>query len=239
MSRRRVLVLRAIEDADGLCDALAARGAEAVRLPLLAYAPGPDIGGVASAVAALDNDGWVVLTSPRAVAALAATSAAAGRVAVVGPRTAATARARGLQVDLEGTGAGAGALLPRLLLERPSAVVRLVGDRALSGLDDGLAGSSVPVTRLVVYETALQVPSATEVARALDDTSAACFTSPSSLEALLAVTPDSWRRDVLPIMRAAALGRTTAEALEAAGVQDVRVAAEPNDASLAVAAVAD
>jgi uroporphyrinogen-III synthase len=238
MGRPRVLVTRAVEDAAPLARALEARGVEPVLLPLLAYAPGPDCGRVAAALAA-DPGAWVVVTSVRALPALLAASRPPGmRLAVIGPRSAEAARAAGLQVDLEGNGDGAAALAT-LLAEREAAgrALHVSGDRARHELEAGLRERGWEVRRLVVYETRCRVPDPDERAAAFTDLAAVCLASPSALEALLSLaTRDreagSWTR--WPV---AAIGSTTAEAARRAGFRRVVEALRPDAEDLADAAI--
>ena len=236
MSLPRVLVTRAEEDADGLCEAIASAGGEAVRLPLLGFEAGPDKISATDGADAPDGDVVVAVTSPRAVDAVAEADGSFA-VAVVGQGTARRARERGLNVALVSDGSGAGALADALVARRPARVVWACGERSLPILDERLGAAGIPVIRRTVYRTVVRRPEASVVEAALTDLAAATFTSPSTVEALVGCAPQAafeWVRGSVPC---AALGRTTAEALELSGFRLIRVARESSDSALARAAL--
>jgi uroporphyrinogen-III synthase len=108
----RIVLTRAAGGNDALAARLRGAGLEALECPLVAVEPipGPPVG--------LDGYDWLLLTSRHGVEALAArgTTGQAGRVAVVGPGTAAAAREHGLEPDLVAsvsTQEGLAAALPR------------------------------------------------------------------------------------------------------------------------------
>ena len=221
--RPRVLVTRPAEDAAALSDALRERGCEPVELPLIGFEPSSDADVVASKVKALDADGWIAVTSPRASATLAAAGGAYGRGLVqVGP---ALPNAAGVAEELIRRGA--------------TSVLWLCGDRALPTLGARLAGAGVEVAKLVVYRTVLLCPGEAEMDDALLGLAAATFTSPSTVEALAACAKTPWLEAARASLRCVALGATTSSALSAAGFSRVVVAASPTHAALAAAASGD
>jgi len=99
LAGRRIVVTRPEAQARPLADVLERLGARAAVVPLVEIAPPADPGPLDAALASLPSYDWVVFTSANAVAALRDRAQAAGlvRVAVVGPATAAAARAAGLE----------------------------------------------------------------------------------------------------------------------------------------------
>lgn len=212
--------MRPADDAEALCDALVARGCEPVRLPLLAFDPGPDADVVAATIEELASDAWIAVTSPRASSALTGAGGTHGRGLVqVGP---ALPNAAGVADELVRRGA--------------TSVLWLCGDRSLPTLADRLAASGVELKRLVVYRTVLLAPAGEERDSSLSGLAAATFTSPSTVEALVACSDPSWLETARESLRCVALGGTTSSALSVAGFVRVEVAAAPTDDALADAA---
>jgi len=174
--------------------------------------------------------GGLIFTSPRAVEAvrrLGSLLEAWRRrpVYVVGPRTAAAAQELGLQP--RGETAGSGRELARLILqalrpERP--LLFLCGARRRDELPTLLREEGLPLEELVVYDTRPSVP---ELPAEAPDW--VVFFSPSGLEAA--------RR--LPIareqVRVAAIGPTTAAALQQEGWEVAAVARTPTPEGLLAA----
>jgi uroporphyrinogen III methyltransferase/synthase len=109
LAGHRVLVTRARAQAGSTLAALAARGAEAVLLPLIEIVPPADPAPLRAALARVAEYDWVVVTSANAARAVAAGLADLGRapgalgparVCAVGPATAAALAGAGLRVDL-------------------------------------------------------------------------------------------------------------------------------------------
>lgn len=220
MSRPRVLVLRAEDGARSTLEALAEAGFEPVHLPLQRFEPTAQAGRFAARAREQDV-AWVVVTSARAVSCLGRPRAP---VAAVGASTARALEAAGLAVALQGE-AGAEelvAVFPDPGPQQPHTVLWPTGDRSRPTLKRGLAARGWRVEPWQVYRQVHVRPPCDEVVRALADLQGALFTSPSSVEALLAVAPDAPRG--LPTV---ALGATTARELEEAGFRDVRTASAP------------
>jgi uroporphyrinogen-III synthase len=100
---RRILVLRPQDQAEELAAALRAAGAEPVAVPAIRILPASDWAPVEAALGR--PHGWTVFTSVNGVRAVAGrlggallAQAAAGRLAAVGPATAAALREHGLEV---------------------------------------------------------------------------------------------------------------------------------------------
>jgi uroporphyrinogen-III synthase len=129
-------------------------------------------------------------------------------VAAVGPGTARALEAAGLRVDLVGAG-GAAELPARLPLAAGARVLFPCAEEARADLEQALSGRGLEVRRVAVYRTrAMTAP------RLDPDCDARVYTSPSAVEAAL-----TWER-AHPGRGTAllALGRTTAAALEQAGL---------------------
>ncbi|UXY15871.1 uroporphyrinogen-III synthase [Chitiniphilus purpureus] len=177
LARRRIWVTRPAGQADALCAALAAQGAEPVRLPLLQIAPAADAAPLQAALDALAGFDLAVFVSPSALDAVAAARTApwpAGvPAAVVGPGSAARARALGIapviappahfdsagllaELDTHGSWAGRRAVLFR-------------GDGGRPDLPDGLRARGLDLTVVAAYR---RLP-ATLTIQALDDALAA------------------------------------------------------------------
>jgi uroporphyrinogen-III synthase len=105
LAGRRVLVTRAVGQASKLSDALRARGAEPVEVPVLEIRPPEFLDPLDEALRKLESYDWLVFTSANAVRALVERSAALGigfsktpPVAAVGEATASAARDAGFAV---------------------------------------------------------------------------------------------------------------------------------------------
>ena len=190
-----VFLIARCDATDGpLADALAARGARVLRLPLVVFDPGPDLEALGA---------W--LTDPPEAAAIAWTSrrAAEALVALGLPRHA--ARLRAMPLFALGAESAAPAIQAGLPVEIPDdprdarrlaahlasqgavrRVAVLQGDRALPDLREGLRETALEVTAFEVYRTRLASPDTGEVARALeaDRLLAVAYFSPSAVEAL-------------------------------------------------------
>ena len=237
MQRRRVLVTRAAEDAPALVAALEAAGYEAVLLPLIAR---QRVLNEHLCWPAVQPD-WIVTTSPAATEALQAACLRhpTAHVAVVGETSAKAARAAGIVPTLVGSGAGAAALLDALdaakLLDasRDARVVLwLRGDRALPDLRDGLRARGALVEELVVYATQLLQPARAAVHQVLQRLHATVFTSPSTVEALVAAGPT-----LADCGLTIASGAATAAALAQAGFSRTIQASGPSPHELVEALV--
>jgi uroporphyrinogen III methyltransferase/synthase len=152
---RRVLVPRAGHQAGVTSDALRARGAEPIELPLLAIVDPPDLDAARAAVRRAGTYDWVIFTSDNGVdrffrlvdeAALDARLFRAAKLAAIGEGTARSLRARGVRADIvppsfrgealadavvdaivrdRGASEGARVLLPRALVARDVVPERL------------------------------------------------------------------------------------------------------------------
>lgn len=210
-------------------------GREAVCEPVLAFTF-PRQAALRDRLTRRDHYAGLIATSPRVAAALDRVFTERSELAqtwhgapayAVGPKTAARVEALGLRS--RGAEAGdAAALADRIVGDAPSApLLFLCGNRRRDTLPTRLREGDVPFDELVVYEThprdSLDLPSST-------GSTWLAFFSPSGLEAVRqaeAVDPAEYR--------IAAIGPTTAGALEESGLSVEAVAAKPSPEGLVAA----
>jgi uroporphyrinogen-III synthase len=171
----RVWVTRDEGDDGRMAAALRSAGLEAIVEPVLTTAI---IGDAREAIARLGPDDWLVLTSPRAIAAVAAEAARVPHVAVVGERSRMEAEARGMRVALVSTTGDAQGLWHELSLRAGGAGSRICYPRsALADVPD-LPG--VRIEAPVIYE-----PHPRDFDRSVvDRVDVTCFTSASAVDAV-------------------------------------------------------
>jgi uroporphyrinogen-III synthase len=202
---KRVVNTRSPSQAPELDELLRHRGAVPLSYPCIDIAPPQDAGVLGHALAQLaaGRFDWLVLTSANAVRALAgaveaegamdqaplvprALNVARARVAVVGPETAASARALlNLSIDLEPKEYTAQAVAAELVARGAREVLLPVSDRARDTLPRVLGAHGADVTTVIAYRTILGrggVDLATMLRRSGAD--AITFTSPSTVENL-------------------------------------------------------
>ena len=234
-----VVVTRATDQAGSLADALRERGAEVVELPVIAIAEST-VGG-AALTEALDRAvagryDWIVVTSPngaRRVAGGLAGRAFPGRIAAVGPKTAAPLVAAGHAVDLVPASAVAEGLLAEFPVPGDPAgggrvlVARAETARAL--LPDGLRAAGWEVEVVVAYRNvAPDVDPGVLAAAARADL--VTFTSESTVHRYHDLFPG-----VVSPVEAACIGPISAAAARHAGHEVVQ--ADPHSVEGLVAAV--
>lgn len=199
----RVLVPRPVAGTSPAVVALAAAGASAEVVPLIATVPPEDTGPLDDVLLALGADWyrWLVLTSAAAVPVLAARAEAVGRtladltaevsVAAVGPGTARALRDAGVEVDLTppppSTAHSLVAAWPAPRGER-TRVLFPRGDLAAPTLTDGLRTRGWQVDDVVAYRTVPADPPSADVRAAWSggDIRAALLTSASTVRELVA-----------------------------------------------------
>lgn len=234
-----VVVTRATDQAGSLADALRERGAEVVELPVIAIAE--STAGGAALTEALDRAvagryDWIVVTSPngaRRVAGGLAGRAFPGRIAAVGPKTAAPLVAAGHAVDLVPASAVAEGLLAEFPVPGDPAgggrvlVARAETARAL--LPDGLRAAGWEVEVVVAYRNvAPDVDPGVLAAAARADL--VTFTSESTVHRYHDLFPG-----VVSPVEAACIGPISAAAARHAGHEVVQ--ADPHSVEGLVAAV--
>jgi uroporphyrinogen-III synthase len=159
LAGRRVLLTRSAEDCAEWAEKLAGYGAVPIALPCIHTEIADTPALRAELAAGVADADWIVFTSRRGVEAFATLydgPLGDARVAVVGPVTAETARARLGRVDLVGRGTAellAGELLASGALNgRPRMLLPLAAN-ADDRLVRALTSAECPCTRLDVYRT--------------------------------------------------------------------------------------
>jgi len=217
--------------------ALRARGLDVLELPSVHTEPLRDERPLAQALRSLGPSDLLVLTSAAGAAAVRSAAGAEqvrAPVAAVGPTTAASARAAGLDVVFVG-GGGGHALAAEVPLPRGT-VLLARSDRALRDLPEVLRERGARVREVVAYITVVGLDGyrAAAAVEAVGRTgTCAIITSPSALEGLLdAVTVA--RLGAIPLV---ALGPATAAAIRSC-LQVEPVVAESTQTGDLVRAVA-
>jgi len=240
-----VAVTRADDQADALCAALEARGAEPVRTPTIRIEPPPSLFELDAALAAVARYDWLVFTSANGVriACDRAKEIGAGpfgsggrRVAAVGRVTAAALEARGVPVAFVPSPEGSSALARALPNVEGRRVLLARGDKADAALGRILSGRGAGVDQVTAYLTVPVAPAG----RGLDELSigvdAITFTSPSTVAGFVSLGPD-WR-GLIRRTAVATIGPTTTAAAMTRGLGVHAEAKERTTAALVEAVAA-
>jgi len=242
LAGRRVLVTRAADQGTDLVDALRAKGAEVVHVPLLVIAPPADPRPLQEAARSIDGYDWLLLTSANAAHAIAAAlGPGAGlpatlRVGSSGPATSAVIRSLfpRTPVAAEATSRfGSPGLAEALALVDVSGLRMLlpVSDRSPAAIGETLRRRGAKVDAVVAYRTAIDDAAGPGLREALArGVDVATFASPSAVEAFVR------SRGTAGDLPAVVIGPTTAEAARAAGLR-VAGTAEPETSDGLVAAL--
>lgn len=227
LAGRTVVITRAEAQSAGLRDALVARGATVVAVPVLAIAPPADGGeALRDAAATCDTADWIVLTSPNGADAFAAAldgRACTTPVAVVGRATAQRAEGHGLRVALVPARFVAEGLV-EVFPDAPASggdVLVAQAEAARDVVARGLEAKGWRVRAVVAYRSVAAPVAADALARARA-ADAIAFTSGSTVEHYLAAAG----RGALPPV-VACIGPVTADVARAHGVA-VDVVADPH-----------
>ncbi len=238
---RRVLVVRAHEQARTLCQELRRRGAQPLQVPLLVFESVKDRAPLEAALERLELYDWLVFASANAIRfsgiADALPGARALRVACIGPATADAAREAGLRVDVMPEQR----FLPEDLavaIERagPLSGARVLLPRAEAGLPtlrQALELRGAEVDDPVAYRTEIPRGAGKALREAVDGgLDAVLLASPSSVAHLATLLG----RDALAsLARSSAffcIGPTTAAALRGEGVEAVAVSEQQHEQAL-------
>lgn len=242
LSGRVVAVTRDGDPLDPLVASLEAAGALVRSWPTLAFAPTDDPTALRDAVGRLDAFDWVAFTSSRAVEPVTRRAPWSGRgprVAAVGTGTAERLRGNGWPVDLVGEGDGAAGLVAALGREGVAGkrVLFPAGNLAAPALEEGLRALGAEVERVEAYRTLFCPPDPDVVRRDLArGVHVVVFTSPSAVDGLALALGGDLAHEVAGC-RVVAAGRTTAGAVEKAGIAGGTVAASPDPDGLVNACV--
>ena len=251
LAGKRVVVTRALEQSQSLVDALRDAGAEAILLPLIAFAPAEN---PAELDACLKNSArfdWVFFTSQNALRGVQERCAALElslpkilqgvKIAAVGPATAEAVAAAGLSVNFVSRIHTGVALAEELSAETQNKRVFLPrSDRANPDLIEVLNQNGWQVTPVVAYKT---VSSNADSSVALEsllhgDADATLFFSPSAVHHLRDLIGSQRFRDLSQQSIFVAIGPVSENALKAEGVSRILVAGD-STVSAAVAALSD
>lgn len=192
-----VLVTRPQEQARRLTDALAAEGASALEVPVIALEP-PESWGPLDAAIAADGYDWTIFTSANGVRFFWQRLEAAGRgaewfegnrTATIGPETARTLEARGVRPTLVPNEFVAEALVAALADAGPLGGQRILApraDRTRDALTRGLRDRGAIVDEVVAYRT-VRAPAARDLEGHLrvGGIDVVTFTSSSTVRSLL------------------------------------------------------
>ena len=173
---------------------------------------------------------WAVFTSARAAAATAEVSMSGVKNVAVGKSTAAALERHGRSVDLMPEAGNAAAAADALLrVATPdTAVIFFRGDKSLPTVPTRLRAAGIEVREVTVYRTtAVSRETATLAAERILDADAVLFGSPAGVEVLSAAVSLTSIAAQKPELVWGALGRTTGEALRAAGISEPVIAARP------------
>jgi uroporphyrinogen-III synthase len=235
-----VAVTREEGDEATLATLLRDRGATIVSWPAIRWAPA-DPGPLDAALAGLGAFHWVVLTSPRAVEAVAGrdpTWPPSLRLAAVGGATRAAAEARGWPVHVVPSIQTAEALVAALAGAGVGAGARVLfpaSELARDTLETGLRRLGAEVVRVTAYRTVPAELNREACARALaaGEVQVISVASPSAVEGLKAALGDRLFATAAASTVMAAIGPTTGAAARAAGVDRVIEASDHSLAGLA------
>lgn len=205
---KRVLVLRAKEQAQDAESVLRAYGAEPVAVPALVIAPPPDPARLEQAVREASSYGFIVFTSANGVTRFFdvlctqlkkdVRALAPARIAAIGPKTAEALRSYGVRADVVAKDFVGEALAAELAAVIGSEKTRVLLPRALVARDvvpDSLRALGHTVDVVAAYETRGPDPADAERLRrglGSGDISAVLFTSSSTVTHVASVLgPDA------------------------------------------------
>jgi uroporphyrinogen III methyltransferase/synthase len=246
---RRVLVTRPRAQIQQLAEPLRAAGAEPVGLPLIELEEASDARPLEAALQRLADYDAVVFTSANAARFTAARAAALGlacsdpawpRVVCVGPATAAEASQLGYRVDLvpdlRFDADGVFEAIERAIPPRGRRFLLPRAEEARERLPEALREAGAEVDAVVAYRTAPAELEPSGLRRDLvrGRLDVLTFTSPSAVRRFGELLDETSRRAALRCV-IAAIGRTTAAALEERGMAPAVVAERAESGALVAA----
>lgn len=226
---RRVVVTRPREQAAGLVEGLRQRGADVVEAPVIRIEAPEDPAPLDAAIDRLEDFDWIVFTSANGVRCFLERLRELGKelpgrghqkLAAIGPATAASLRAEGIEVDLVPQKFVAEEVFEALRRAGPLEGKRILlprADIAREALPELLRTAGAEVEVVVAYRT---VPVSEEIAEALDlvrdgRVDVVTFTSGSTVRSFLAAVPD--QEELRGKFASASIGPITSRALRDAG----------------------
>jgi uroporphyrinogen III methyltransferase/synthase len=240
MTRPRVLITRAREQADDLATELLAAGLEPVLVPTIAIELEPPGGALDRCARRIGSYRWVVASSANGARAIVAAVRRAGegveatRWAVIGPATRRFLESIGVAIAFQPRHALATALAEELPIESGDRILVVRGDLADEALALGLRARGAEVDDVVAYRTREAPQSSRRLLReAVSDEpiAAVVFTSGSTVRGLVALARVE-SIDVLA-MPSICIGPETADEARAAGFGILAISATPESAAVA------
>ena len=246
LAGKRIVITRAMTDSEELARELSKRGAIPLICPLVSFAEPEDFAPLDKATDEIGRFDWIILTSVRAVRAVAGRASESGRplrppgctwrAACIGPVTAEAARLASFPVAHVAETHNGVALAEELGSRLRGAKVLLPrSDKANPDLPTALRRYGAEVTEVVAYRTVkpTDVDRSTLGIIAFGETHAILFFSPSAIKHFGMVSSTSWRslRDLQNEMAITAVGPVTAKALREAGVERMVVSADTTAAA--------
>ena len=238
LAGKRVVITRAESQAESLAQALRAKGAEVISLPLIRIVPPEDTAEFDSALRNLRTFDWMIFTSQKAVGATVERLSAIGirpnathrvpKIATVGKSTATSAESSGFLVAYTGKGGTAADLVQELATDlRGKRVFLPRSDKAATALIRQLEEVGAEVTEAVAYRTVYVADVEANMKEAPAHCDAMLFFSPSAVHAFLSLVKtgvmSSFHKDVA----VGAIGPVTVSALREAGIRCDFQASEP------------
>ncbi len=240
--RRRVLVTRAVEQADELTSALNEAGLDPIPVPTIAVEFEPPRGDLDAAARLLHTYAWVVITSANGARAIlkaaerVLTELGSPRWAAIGPATRRVLEHQGIEVALQPILSSAIALAVEMPVRDGDRILIVRGDLADGELAIGLRARGALVDDVIAYRTR-EAPDGSRalLSGALSDgpIDAVVFTSGSTVRGLVKLGLYE-SIDVLSIP-SVCIGPETADEARAAGFQVMAVSGAPDSVALAAA----
>jgi uroporphyrinogen-III synthase len=245
LAGKRVVVTRAVEQSAGLIEALAARDAIPVSVPLISFSPPDDFASLDSALARLADFDWIIFTSANAVQSVTARLASLGRtlaqdaarpqIAVVGPGTQTEAVRVGFSVAYVANTHNGVALAKELgsrVYEKKIFLPR--SDRANPDLPAALRQAGARVTEVIAYRTSKPANvDASQLQRILTEkVDAVLFFSPSAVHHFAELAGPEQLATLQNTVALVAVGPVTASALRELRIERLVVATDATTAAM-------
>lgn len=238
LAGKRVVITRAESQSASLAQALRAKAAEVISLPLIRILPPEDTADFDSALCNLAKFDWLVFTSQNAVSAIAERLEAIGirrntnhgkpKVAAVGRSTAESAESLGFVVAYTGKGGTAADLVQELANElRGKRALLPRSDKAATALIRQLREVGAEVTEVVAYRTVYVAAVEANAREGLATCDAVLFFSPSVVHAFLSLVKTGVLSSLQERVAVGAIGPVTVSSLYEAGIRCDFQAGEP------------
>ena len=249
LTGRRVLVTRAAHQAGKLSEALRAKGAEPVEVPVLEIGPPDNSEPLDRALRQLDSYDWLILTSANAVRAIVERSGAIGvrlsspanlKVAAIGSATAGSAREAGFHVAVVPERYFAESLVEALTSQQAMGKKILLARAAVARdvIPDALRSAGAIVDVVDAYQNRMPGGAPEQLREALAaGVDAATFTSSSSVLHLADAAHVAGLAFPLPGVSAISIGPITSQTLREGGWEPAIEATRSDVPGLVEAAV--